>query len=123
VTTVIASSADRKLELIENGEVVAQGRLAKSDGKLGSHVFVLNGSHAGSKGLAWHAISHHEAAGTDLGSGRSSPEALITRLTADSTFQSAVERRLHPGLVLVVTDNPLHPDRRSGKDFVIMSSA
>lgn len=38
------------------------------------------------------------------------------------TFQRSVERSLHPGLVLVVTDAPLHPDRRSGKDFVIMSS-
>jgi len=123
VTTVIASSADRKLELIENGEVVAEGRLAGAGGKLGSHVFVLNGSHAGVKGLAWHAISHHETVGTDLGAGRGSPDALITRLTADSTFQRAVERRLHPGLVLVATDTPLHPDRRSGKDFVIMSSA
>jgi hypothetical protein len=122
VTTVIASSADRKLELIENGEVVAEGRLAGASGKLGSHVFVLNGSHAGAKGLAWHAISHHETPGADLGAGHGSPDALITRLTADSAFQRSVERSLHPGLVLVVTDAPLQPDRRSGKDFVIMSS-
>ena len=123
VTTIIASSADRKLELIENGQVVAEGRLAGADGKLGSHVFVLNGAHVESRGLSWHAISHHATPGADLGAGRGSPDALITRLTADSAFQRSVERSLHPGLVLVVTDNPLHPDRRSGKDFVIMSTA
>jgi len=29
--------------------------------------------------------------------------------------------KMHPGMVVVVTDAPLHPDTRSGKDFVIMS--
>jgi hypothetical protein len=125
VTTVIASTADRKLELIENGKVVAEGQLsiAGSAGKLGSHVFVLNGAHSGVKGLAWHAISYHETQGSDLGAGRGSADALITRLTADSAFQRSVERSLHPGMVMVVTDTPLHPDRRSGKDFVIMTAA
>ena len=125
VTTVIASSADRKLELIENGEVVAEGQLsvAGSGDRLGSHVLVLNGADAGAKGLSWHVISHHESPGADLGAGRDSAGSLITRLTADSDFQRSVERRLHPGMVMVVTDMPLHPDRRSGKDFVILGSA
>ena len=125
VTTVIASSADRKLELIENGEVVAEGALsvAGGSGGLGSHVLVLNGADTGAKGLSWHVISHHDAPGADLGAGRDSAGSLITRLTADRTFQRSVERRLHPGMVMVVTDMPLHPDRRSGKDFVIMGSA
>lgn len=125
VTTVIASSAERKLELIENGEVVAEGRLrvAGPDGKLGSHVLVLNGADAGVKGLSWHVISHHDTQGEYLSAGRNSAASLITRLTADRAFQRSVERSLHPGLVMVLTDSPLHPDRRSGKDFVVMSSA
>lgn len=125
VTTIIASSVDRKLELIENGEVVAEGRLsvAGAGSRLGSQVFVLNGADAGSTGLSWHVISHHDAPGADLGAGRDSAESLISRLTADSAFQRSVEHRLHPGMVMVVTDMPLHPDRRSGKDFVIMGSA
>jgi hypothetical protein len=34
-----------------------------------------------------------------------------------------MQRRMHPGMVMVVSDLSLHPDRRSDTDFVIMSSA
>jgi hypothetical protein len=44
------------------------------------------------------------------------------RLQASETFRVAMKKSMHPGMVLIVTDNPLHPDRRSGEDFVIMSS-
>ena len=49
--------------------------------------------------------------------------AVVARLQADAAFQTAMRKRMHPGMVMVVTDNPLHPDRRSGTDFVIMTDA
>lgn len=133
VTTVIASTADRKIELIENGQVVAEGRVTvKGSGdKLGSHVFVLNGIHEAASGLSWHAISHHDDHGVDLSAlsgtevtgGKGAQASVMSRLQADDAFQRELKKSLHPGMVMIVTDNPLHPDRRSGKDFVIMTSA
>ncbi len=124
VSAVIASTADRRVELLEDGKVVAAGRLAVKggDGRLGSHVFVLKGAHEGAKGLAWQGITHHEATGGAPAAGSSPEGAVLSRFQADATFQRALTQRMHPGMVMVVTDNPLHPDRRSGTDFVIMSS-
>ena len=55
---------------------------------------------------------------------KSSPDSsVLSRLQSDAAFQRAMKQRMHPGMVMVVTDNPLHPDRRSGTDCVIMSSS
>lgn len=123
VTTVIASTADRRIELIANGRVVAESPLSIKgfDGNLGSHVLVLRGADQGIKGMSWQAISHHQDAGIALGGG--SADSTVGRLKSDSTFRQAMAASMHPGMVMIVTDKPLHPDRRSGKDFVIMSSS
>lgn len=125
VTTVIASTADRKIDLLENGDLVSQGSLSIKGpgGPLGSHVFILKGIHEGAKGLAWIAIGHHEKAGVAPAGGTGSEESVIPRLQSDPAFQRALAMRMHPGMVMVVMDTPLHPDRRSGKDFVIMTNA
>jgi hypothetical protein len=125
VTTVVASTADHKIDLLENGALVAEGRLTiKGFGdRLGSHVLVLKGAHEGAQGLAWQAIGHHEQTGFTLPWGQATEESVVTRLQADAAFQAAMRKRMHPGMVMVVTDNPLHPDRRSGTDFVIMTDA
>lgn len=125
VTTVIASTADRKIDLLENSRVVAEGRLSvkASADQLGSHVLVLKGSHEGARGLSWHAISHHERAGRTLGAPGSADDFLVAGLSADRDFQRALKQHMHPGMVMILTDMPLHPDRRSGEDFVIMATA
>jgi len=46
----------------------------------------------------------------------------INRITADESFVKQIQSRMHPGMVMIVTDLPLHPDSRSGKDFVIMTA-
>jgi hypothetical protein len=124
VTTVVASTLDGKIDLIENGRVVAEGTLSVdgSPGAFGSHVFILQGAHGGKKGLAWHAISHHERPGAAV-SDQLTDEAIVSRLRANPSFRRSMQRRMHPGMVMVVSDLSLHPDRRSDTDFVIMSSA
>ena len=118
VTSIIASSADRRIMLVENSEIRAEGTLTISGGgALGSHVFVLDGAHAGAQGMQWIAISHNSQV-----DGFFQPEErAIARLRADENFLGHMRRALHPGAVLIVTDAPLSPDSRSGKDFVIMS--
>jgi hypothetical protein len=124
ITTVVASTLDGKIDLIENGRVVAEGKLSldSAAGTLGSHVFILKGTHDGRQGLAWQAISHHERPGASL-AGQESADAVIAHLRANPSFRRSMQRRMHPGMVMVVTDLSLHPDRRSDTDFVIMSSA
>lgn len=117
ITTVIASSGNHEIELIENDRVVARSKLTLKGGKLDSHVFVLNGAHDDSKGMHWTAISHHS---DEAGFGRE--EDIIKRISADKAFVDAMRKSMHPGMVLVTTDAPLHPDSRSGKDFVVVAS-
>ena len=119
VTTLIASSGDEEIELIENGEVVAQSRLTiKGPKALGEHVFVLQGSHEPGKGMTWLGISHHD----DPAHPHRPEETLISRLSSDKAFVAQLQRRMHPGMMLIVTDLPTHPESRSGKDFVIMAA-
>jgi hypothetical protein len=118
VTSVIVSSADRTIELIENDRVVARSKLTlKGDGKLGSHVFVLNGANNDVRGMHWSAITHSAGSSTADRDG-----AVMQRITADPAFVNAMQARLHPGMTMVLTDAPLTADSRSGKDFVIVSS-
>ena len=117
VVSVVASSADRKIVLIENGDIVAESALTVvGNDPLGNCVFVLLGPHAGSQGMSWSAIGHGDRAGT-----RDASAGLLQRLRSDDSFVARLRDKMHPGLVVVLTDAPLHPDTRSGKDFVIMS--
>ncbi len=119
ITSVIVSSADQTVELIENDRIVAKGGLSMLPGdRLGSHVFVLNGAHDASRGLHWTAISH-----TDAADDMKFDTRMILRLGIDPQFAGEVRARMHPGMTLIVTDAPLSPDKRSGKDFVIATTA
>jgi hypothetical protein len=46
---------------------------------------------------------------------------VLNRLSIPAEFSQALMARLHPGLVLVVSDLAATPDRQSGRDFVIMT--
>ena len=117
IVSVLASSSDKKIMVIENGDVVADGDLTiLGDGPLGNHVLVLQGPHAAGEGMRWHAITH-----TAGGAASSQPDRLLQRLTASPAVMGTVKDKMHPGMVVILTDVPLHPDTRSGKDFVIMS--
>lgn len=120
VTTVVASTADRKVELLENGRVVAAGKLKGNANPVGSHVLMLKGADAAAKGMTWQVISHQGYGGAKLMANNAD---VLDQLATGAAFQRALKAHLHPGMVLIVTELPLHPDRRSGEDFVIMSSS
>jgi hypothetical protein len=119
VTTLIASSADKKVLLIENDVIIAESNLTiKGPDNLGEHVLMLQGKHDGKKGLAWHGISHHEDPAYPH-----QPEGVVAnRLIAEKPFIQTMQQYVHPGMVMIVTDVPLHPERRTASDFVIMDS-
>jgi hypothetical protein len=118
IVSVIASSADRQIMLIENGDIVATGSIGiKGSGPLGSQVFVLQGADASAKGMRWSAITYD----TDgVYAGKPDSKAL-SRISADKAFVEQMRQKMHPGMIMILTDIPLEPDTRSGKDFVIMS--
>ena len=84
VVSVIASSADRKIVLIENGGIVAESALTVAGGgSLGNHVFVLAGPHAGSRGMSWSVISHGGQAGTSEAPEKASATVAFRRQFCD----------------------------------------
>ncbi|GLI92797.1 hypothetical protein LMG27198_17890 [Methylocystis echinoides] len=118
VTSVIVSSADKTIELIENDRVVARSKLTLKGGdKLGSHVFVLNGANSDARGMHWSAITHS----TDA-SPLTRDDVVMQRIGAEPSFVDQMQSRMHPGMTMVLTDAPLSPDSRSGKDFVIVTT-
>ena len=44
----------------------------------------------------------------------------MTRLGAPADFRAAMAQRMHPGMVMIVSDLAATPDRRTNEDFVIM---
>jgi hypothetical protein len=119
-TSVVVSRADGTLSILEDGRIVSQGKAyIKNPGEpLGSHVFILIDAHDGHKGLLWHGIGHHHESSI---SAAASEAGVIRRISSDKPVIEAMTQRMHPGMVLVTTDLPAHPDTRSAKDFVVMS--
>jgi hypothetical protein len=120
VTTVLVSTTDGSAVLLENGAEVSKGSVTiKGPKDLGEHVFMLQGPHEGQRGMTWHGISHHHVPGQPL----KPQDFVISRISTDKAFSAAMRSKMHPGMVLIVTAIPSHPDRRSGSDFVVMDAA
>lgn len=104
--------------MIEDGREVAFASLSIGGSpSLGEHVFTLRG--ASGQGLSWQGVSHHP----DPDRPAAPEEALLQRLRADGAFVEEMRSRLHPGMLMVVTDLPVSPDRRTGTDFVVMADS
>jgi hypothetical protein len=118
-TSVIISSADKRVDVLINGEIAAQGAATIDGGApLGSTVFILSKVDGQAKGLAWHAVAYGEEGARPV----SDPDALIRRIHADDKVLDVMRAHMVPGLVMVTTDLPMTPDTRTGKDFVVMNS-
>ncbi|WP_424391241.1 hypothetical protein [Methyloceanibacter sp.] len=118
VTSILVSSADKSIYVIQNGDIVAQGtaEIEDPDKKLGSNVFLLvNGDE---DGFTW------EATGYSTGKkGASKPStSVVERIKPPAAVQAAIDERMKPGMVFVTTDQPATPETRSGKDFTVMDS-
>jgi hypothetical protein len=119
-TAILVSGADRTGVLLVDGKVVetAPVSIQNPGTPLGSHVFILSGPHNGQRGMAWHAIAHEPQAG---GTFAPFEEFVLRRIAFAPDMRAKVAERLHPGMTIVTTDLPAHPDTRSGRDFVVMS--
>ncbi len=118
VVSVIMSTFDGQALLVENSEIRAEGRITVSGrDKLGSHVFLLDSLDEAAQGMRWIAFANS----LDDAGVVNAATNVISRISADPPFVATMQKVLHPGAVLILTDAPLAPDSRTGKDFVIMS--
>ena len=119
-TSVLVSGADQRAFVIENSVIVTEGKalIKDPDVSLGSHVFILNEVDKERRGMEWHAIGFHPQSTSDLAE---PDEDVIKRLGAEPDVINAVKQRMHPGMVLVITDLPAHPDTHTATDFVIVT--
>ncbi len=120
-TAILVSSADRKIMVLDNGEIVAEGpaTIADPDDPLGHHVFILSDVDDTDGRLHWHALGFDHVIGGDVDP---ADLATIQRIRGDHAVIEAIRTRMHPGTVMVTVDQPLHEDTRSAQDFVVMTS-
>ncbi|MBC2775196.1 L,D-transpeptidase [Rhizobium sp. AQ_MP] len=118
VVSVIMSTYDGRALLVENSEIRAEGQITVSGkDRLGSHVFLLQALDQAVEGMRWIAFSNSVDDPRVVGEAKD----VLSRISADPSFVANMQKVLHPGAVLILTDTPLAPDSRSGRDFVIMS--
>jgi hypothetical protein len=117
---VIVSGAGRTATLLQDGEIVAQGKVTIRDPDLpiGSNVFVLTGT--AETGMTWQGISHGTSADQIVAAG---DMPVLQRITVEQSVIDAMRERLHPGMLFVTTDLPAHADTRSKQDLVILNAS
>ncbi|MCC1493738.1 L,D-transpeptidase family protein [Cognatishimia sp. F0-27] len=116
ITTVLATAADRRLIVMEDGREVLEEEIGiEEDGPLGEHVLVVQERQ--DTGLVWMGVTHHSDPLHPL-----LPEdQVLNRMRLSDTVKRHLAERMHPGLTFVVSDLAATPDTRSGDDFVIMT--
>jgi len=118
IVSVIASSADMKIVLIENDVVKGEAPMSiDGDRKIGSHVFTMQTLDPAT-GPQWVDVAH---TAPETSAGSNLEARLIKSVHTTEDFATLMRASLQLGSVLVLTDAPLHPETRTGKDFVIMS--
>lgn len=113
ITSMLASSHDKKIVILENDVEVAEGPLVWDGDALGSHVYVLKGSHEQAQGMHWEALTYGTSPNAEMQD--------LRRVKTSPEFSEVIKQHVHPGMIYIFTDLPLHPDSRSQRDFVIMS--
>ena len=120
-TAILVSSADRRIMILDNGQIVAEGAATIADPSepLGHHVFILSDVNDTDRQLHWHTLGYGDAVGGDI-----DPADLgtIQRIRGDHTVIEAIRTRMHPGTVMITVDQPLSEDTRTADEFVIMTT-
>ncbi|PRY69872.1 L,D-transpeptidase-like protein [Marivita geojedonensis] len=116
VSTLLASSAERRIYLFSNGREIASESISiAGNGPFGEHVLILE-RHGNV--VKWVGITHHP----DPMQPQKPEESVVDRIQVSDAFNRQLRSVLHPGMTMIVSDLPSHPDRRSDEDFVILSS-
>lgn len=113
-TSVIVSSADRSIAILENGKEVARGdiRFRGKDAGLGEKVFTLAGADYRKGGLRWLK--------TDMSPGKVAENT--PAFDASPAAIAALRDRVHLGMTILTTDQPARAASRTAPGFTVLSS-
>jgi hypothetical protein len=119
VTSVVVSRADRRIYVLENGNIVAAGDAVIEDPAepLGSNVFVWRGGDA--SGSTWEGMGFH----ADPNGAVAPNTTVLQRIDGSPAVMDAIRQRIRPGTVLVTTDLPASPGSRSDSNFMVIDAA
>jgi hypothetical protein len=108
-TAILVSAADRRVYVVQDGTVIAQGSATIDDAEepLGTNVFVWRGGDERGSGSIWKGGSFKPVPGAAV----VDDAAVLERLDASSKIMGTIEKVMHPGVVLLTTDQPLYPQR------------
>jgi hypothetical protein len=116
-TSFVVSRPDRKVTILEDGKVVANGKaeIAERDKPVGNRVYTLAGTDELTASLRWFSAAYG-GPGADLITG----EDPLRRITMNEDLREEGRRRMHLGMSFVVTDEPAGAQTRSNDDFVVI---
>ena len=113
-TAILVSSADKKIMILDNGEIVAEGSATIADPSepLGHHVFILSNVNDTDRQLHWHTLGYGDTVGGDVDA---ADLGTIQRIRGDHAVIEAIRTRMHPGTVMITVDQPLSEDTRTAR--------
>jgi hypothetical protein len=114
VTSVVVSSKDKSVTVLEDGHVVAQGKAAITDGDtpIGESVYTLTGAHKADDSLTWSGVGYGKTDREDMGKD-------LRRISADPHVREQIRRRMQKGMTVVTTDQSNSAVHRAS-DFTIL---
>ena len=114
VTSVVVSSRDRSVTVMEDDRVVARGR-AEISGKaksLGDNVYTLTGAHPDADSLTWSGVGYGKTDREDMNSD-------LRRVSADAKVREAIRKRMQNGMTVVTTDQSNSASHRASNFTII----
>jgi hypothetical protein len=118
VTSILVSAADKRIYVLENGVIVAQGNasIRNPSQPLGSSVFIWQGGTA--NGSSWQGMGFHAQL-----NGAAAPDTdTLERIDGSPDVMNAIRARLRSGTVLVTTDLPATEGTRTSNGFTVMDA-
>lgn len=108
-TAILISAADRRIYVVQDGTVIAQGSAAiDNDAEpLGTNVFVWRGGDANGSGSIWRGNRFEPV----RGAAAVGDAAVLARLDGSSKVMGTIDKVMHPGVALLTTDQSLNPAR------------
>jgi hypothetical protein len=120
-TSILISSVDERIIILDNGEIVAEGKatIADPEAPLGHHVFILSNVNDADRQLHWHTLGYGNAIGADI---EQAELRTIQRIRGAPEVIEAIRTRMHPGTVMVTVDQSLDAGTRSDTDFTVITT-
>jgi hypothetical protein len=114
-TSIVASGADRRVTVLEDEKVVAEGSFTLADEKrpLPESVHTLVAADPDKGDLRWSSVGYGKSDREDL-----SHE--IRRIQAEPKVREVMRKRMHNGMTVVTTQQASRTEHRTGKDFVVI---